>query len=723
MVRPSQKTSYPFPRASLASLLLISALTPVAAAAQSIGVVVTETNDATQELFFRGAAVDRGGEFVAVNTQNVVNATVLDFATATTIPFETSVLGVPQAPGGPLASVPPSFRAAVLEDFLINSNLQNPSVGTGILLGFANAAGGAANIVNGPGADVLVFELSPPAGVTPPSGGPTVLGGDPFLATDPASGGAASFFAGDFDQFGGAGASGSLTFFTSAGAPFASLDDLESGDLASVITVPGLNVYAVAFDISDLGIAEGDSISTLQLNSIASTGFGPDFGFVAGVGQGASDPAIVDGALQLSAFGPFTSDFDIDVRSPQGGTPLFSSIDAPLFTSITIDGSDPLIQSVVGDFLLDGSAPLSPQASIVGDYVTSLIGAGASGDVFAALESVSDFAAATPFGLEAGLLALSPEAHASAPALLAVEEADARALALRARFSAAAEDEERAGFVFWSDGYGLFQDQDGDSAEGLSGFDPDIYGFTAGVDWWFNEQLLLGVSGGYSTGDADFDSLAAEVDLDTFSIGGHAVYFSGPWRLGLAGGYGFGEAETSRQFTFANAASFADYDIDQIYGVGELAYTAVFGGVTMEPQAGFVFVNLDRETFAESGAPGFDLLVSGRDDVNVLFFEPRLKLSKSYTFAGIDMTPEISGGWRYDIIDDERTATAALLGSPIAAGTITVRGAPAERSAFAAGGAVRAQLSDRLNLFVRYEGLWGDLFTSHDATGGFQFAF
>lgn len=709
----------------IAGPLLVSSFAFSATAyAQGLQVLVTERDPETGALVFRGAAVDDGdGGSVAVNQNNAANARLEGYETATTVPFETSVAGTPTTSVMDTALIPPGSRAGLIEDFFIGSNLQNPSVANGLTVSFAGADGAPAAIVNGPGVDLIVIELSPPAGVIPPSGGPTVLGGDPTLITIP-SGASLEVLSDAFAQFGGNGFTGPLSFFTAAGDPISSLAELEDPDaLAFLINVPGLNVYGTGIDLSDLGVADGASITQAQFNSIAATGFGPDFGLIAGVPQDAPQ-AIIGGELQLSAFGPITSDFTFDLLSPQGGAPAFDSVAAPLFTSISIDATDPLVQSVTGDFLLDGSVPLSAQALPAADYITTLLGAGVTSAGLPGLVALSDLGAN---GLDLGLRAFSPEIYANAPGIIAAEAADLQTRALRDAFDRAHHrGTQVGGIALWSDVFGGWQETDGDADFGTSDFDSDVFGLLFGLDYQLSERVLVGVHGGFVEGEGELEQgnfELAEYEQETGSVGVHGLFHDGGLRVGGAFTYSFGDGEFERQLpgtsgVFAEGEADADHFV--IYG--DVAYETDYGGFTIVPQLTATYVSLDRDDVVETGTPGFALAVEPAEDFEALFLAPQIAIARDFGSGDTVIRPDVRVGWRFDVIDDGGEAFAALFDvPPISA--FRVGAAELEDSAFFGGAGLTAAIGDSISLFVRYEGTFAGDLEAHDVSGGLTVAF
>ena len=70
-------------------------------------------------------------------------------------------------------------------------------------------------------------------------------------------------------------------------------------------------------------------------------------------------------------------------------------------------------------------------------------------------------------------------------------------------------------------GYYYTGNQDPTALE--SGFDFDGYAITGGLDYEFAEGLILGVAGGYSDTDIEFDAAAGDISSDAISVSGYGV--------------------------------------------------------------------------------------------------------------------------------------------------------------------------------------------------------
>lgn len=274
-------------------------LAPSAMAQSAVSALVSRTTPANG-LELVALAAGRDGAVEAYDAAALFNINVLDYQVATTIPFETAILGTVATPDGTGVPPAPGNRAGTAEDLFLNSGLNNPSVATGLVFEFVDAAGNPVAVTNAPGADIIFLERSPPVGAMPPSGGPIVLGGDPFQLNGVGADAdlTAQFFAEDYVQIGPNGfvANVAAVLQPPDTPPINGLDDLESAPLISPLTV-SLNLYGLGADLSALGFAEGATVSSLRLTSIANTGFAFDTAAILGL------PALGSGTPTLSISG------------------------------------------------------------------------------------------------------------------------------------------------------------------------------------------------------------------------------------------------------------------------------------------------------------------------------------------------------------------------------------------------------------------------------------
>lgn len=277
---------------SIAGLILITACTadddpPIDFTAPSLGVteITTAVDASTAAVNLETVTVNRFGIEQTFDISDLSNIEVLTYSSST-LPFEVTILGTPTPEG--TVPTPPSvdFRAEMVEDAAINSNVNNPSVELGMDFEFSTA------IINGPGPDLIIFELGPPVGAPVP-GGFLSVGGDPFeiSGVGTAASNTAIFGPDDYVQIGEDGLASNMAFYTNVAVtpgvgpdpadPLKTLTELESVDL-NLLAVTGLNLYAIAVDLSDLGFADGEVVSELNLRS-SGTSFGVDPALILGL--------------------------------------------------------------------------------------------------------------------------------------------------------------------------------------------------------------------------------------------------------------------------------------------------------------------------------------------------------------------------------------------------------------------------------------------------------
>ena len=270
-----------------------SSLIGSAYAQDTINRIGTEDAVGSDLINLTSLTLNRGGSDVTISVDDLIGINVLGYDNAIeTIPFEGAILGTPDLPAGP----PIGGRAALLDgDNAINTGVNNPSEDEGILFEFQSA------ITNGPGADLVILEFGAAEDApipSDPSGNTLAPAGDPFALSgvldsagsliDPDR--VASFDSNDYSFISEDGAAANILFFNPGpGEDFSSIETLENGAL-SLITPPGapapfsfdLSLFGALVDLSDLGFADGESVSTLRLLAQGPT-FAIDPAFIAGL--------------------------------------------------------------------------------------------------------------------------------------------------------------------------------------------------------------------------------------------------------------------------------------------------------------------------------------------------------------------------------------------------------------------------------------------------------
>jgi fibronectin-binding autotransporter adhesin len=106
------------------------------------------------------------------------------------------------------------------------------------------------------------------------------------------------------------------------------------------------------------------------------------------------------------------------------------------------------------------------------------------------------------------------------------------------------------------------------------------------------------------------------------------------------------------------------------------------GTAALTPKATFQFIHLSEDSFADSGASGFDLSASGHATDS---FQPFISASVAQQFAiasGAEITPELRLGYAYETLANSRllTVTTSAASRSLASPRRAVSSPPASAS-------------------------------------------
>ena len=249
------------------------------------------------------------------------------------------------------------------------------------------------------------------------------------------------------------------------------------------------------------------------------------------------------------------------------------------------------------------------------------------------------------------------------------------------------------------------------------GTDFNYGGLAAGFDHWFDNNLLLGASLGYSETRAD------DVDMDSFQ---GAVYSR--WLLDknryLDGTVSLGrhQSDSERLIVVGNTISQAkgDYDIDTRSMALELGQDVTLdNAVQLTPFVGIQYTHLDRDSFTETGAGEAKLAVDD-DRQESLRSLLGVKVAKSFTStSGKQWDVDASLAWMHEFADNTANTNAAFATAP--AFRFKTAGPELNRDRAQVGLGITTALSDNSNIRVGYQGEIASTDQDHSAYATFQF--
>ncbi|TXH37669.1 MAG: autotransporter outer membrane beta-barrel domain-containing protein [Rhodospirillaceae bacterium] len=271
---------------------------------------------------------------------------------------------------------------------------------------------------------------------------------------------------------------------------------------------------------------------------------------------------------------------------------------------------------------------------------------------------------------------------------------------------------------FWLRGYGTFGSQDGDS--NATGYSYSTGGIAAGYDHHLTENLLGGVSIGYSRTTANFDGSSDEAKIDSYDIGLYSSYDTGSFYVDGIVNYSYLRNKAERDIVLGGTTDHAksDYSGNRIFAYGEAGYVLKLGETSLQPLASLQYTWLRQDNFKEHGAGGADLTA---DASTMNSLKSGLGLRISYQFQTGDETffvPELRARWMHEFLDTQSSTSTELAGLPGSA--FTVKGIDTTRNGALVGAGFTSDISSAVAMMVDYDAFVSADQTVHNISGGFK---
>jgi outer membrane autotransporter protein len=227
----------------------------------------------------------------------------------------------------------------------------------------------------------------------------------------------------------------------------------------------------------------------------------------------------------------------------------------------------------------------------------------------------------------------------------------------------------------WASGDVTLGDESG--ANTLSGFHSTLGSPTLGFDYRVAPNLVIGVLGSYTTGDANFDD-GSTIGINTEIAALYGTWRDGNWHVnGIAGGGTLQLNDTRTTFGGDTASSTPRGDDILTDWTG--GYDFHLGDRwNITPEVGLQYTHLDISSFTETGAGTFDLN-EGDQNIDSLRSHVGFNLDKAYSL-GKDLTfiPELRALWYHEFLDSNNDVSTSLPGAP-ALGSFNVTSLPPQR--------------------------------------------
>ncbi len=274
-----------------------------------------------------------------------------------------------------------------------------------------------------------------------------------------------------------------------------------------------------------------------------------------------------------------------------------------------------------------------------------------------------------------------------------------------------------SGVSLWAEGYGQTLDDKGNVE--APGYRQNTGGAAGGVDFTIGSNALAGAALGWSSTDVKFKTPGDKANVDSFQVGAYGSYGFGRFYLDAQASGAFDSLSTTRLLSlpFGAMVAGANYDARSVSANAELGAVWHAGSFAFQPNAGVLFTDTSSNSFIESGAGDFNLIV-GDTSAQSLASSLGMRASAQFKAGGMTIVPEASGNWRHEFDDDHHTFTAAFPNDPTSTFNIISSKISPDSALVEAG--VTAGVTKGLELFVDYNGLYNSDITVHNGSAGLR---
>jgi len=267
-------------------------------------------------------------------------------------------------------------------------------------------------------------------------------------------------------------------------------------------------------------------------------------------------------------------------------------------------------------------------------------------------------------------------------------------------------------FGFFVNTIGGFGETDRTEKENASDF--SSIGVIAGIDYRLLDNLIVGIAGGYSHLDLDFDRNidvgGGGVEADNYNISAYSTFYVEDFYIDGIFTYGWSDYEIERGIRIKsnnptvpviNRTAFASPEGEQFYGSLGSGYNFHTGSLTYGPYVRLTYLNATIDGYSESGARGLDLRVAEQE---VDSLESVVGAQISYAFSqsfGI-IVPHFRIEWHHEFFDSVREFSISYVNDP-RNNTLTLESERLDGDFFNIGVGVSADFQGGIQAFLDYE--------------------
>ena len=248
---------------------------------------------------------------------------------------------------------------------------------------------------------------------------------------------------------------------------------------------------------------------------------------------------------------------------------------------------------------------------------------------------------------------------------------------------------------------GLYNKSKLDDTSKSKGFDSDTKGVAFGLEKYLTEDVKAGI--GYSYSQTDIDGFMRDTDVDTHTAILYGEYKPSNWFVNGIATYGWSDYEEKKNVGGVNVK--ADYDVETLGLQLMTGYDMNFNALNVTPEAGLRYVRVDQDSYKD----GADQRVSGHTS-DIITGVIGAKVSKDIALNnGLNLKPEARLAATYDLETDKSNAVVTLANGS----AYKVNGEGLDRFGVELGAGLTAELNDKVEVTLGYEGKFRDDYQDH----------
>lgn len=248
---------------------------------------------------------------------------------------------------------------------------------------------------------------------------------------------------------------------------------------------------------------------------------------------------------------------------------------------------------------------------------------------------------------------------------------------------------------------GLFNKSKLDDTSKTKGFDADSNGIAFGAEKFVTDDTKVGI--GYAYTNTDIDGFMRDTDVDTHTAILYGEYKPSNWYVNGIATYGWSDYEESK--SVAGVGVKADYDVETFGLQAMTGYDMNINSLGITPEAGLRYVHIKQDAYKDSA----DQRVSANDS-DILTGVIGAKVSKNFELSnGMNIKPEARIAATYDLMNDDVNSVVTLANGSAYA----VEGEALDRFGMEFGAGVTAEINDKVELSLGYEGKFREDYQDH----------